>query len=77
MTIHFTKETLMPESSVDTALRLIELLEKAYDATAGGKYRGYNLAVEIRALGIRMCLPAAAPEPRSLHESSSDLGHGD
>lgn len=63
LNLFIPQEELMPSISVASFAELAE----------GGKHRAYHLIMEFHKRGVELFVKA----PASIHESSSDLGHGD
>lgn len=71
--IHFTKDPAMPIASVGSFAELVETVEACLQTAEGGKHRAYHLIMEFHKRGIEV---SVRPVAASIHESSSDLGHG-
>lgn len=69
---HTTKEIPMP-ASVGSFAELIKLVDDCLEEAEGGKHRAYHLIMEFDKRGIDVVVRP----PASIHEASSDLGHGD
>lgn len=73
LNLFIPQEKSMPAVSVASFAELFKTVEECLENAEGGKHRAYHLIMEFHKRGVELFVKA----PSSIHESSSDLGHGD
>ncbi|HEY8749949.1 MAG TPA: hypothetical protein VIM11_18340 [Tepidisphaeraceae bacterium] len=58
--------------TVASFAELAKTVEECLEEAEGGKHRAYHLIMEFHKRGVEVFVH----KPPSIHESSSDLGHG-